>query len=697
VDKEQRTQFVLDGNADGLTAMLRKADANTDKHLGSMKGRFDGLASTITSLSGTLTAFTSGAAFTGISLFVKGAIDFADEIGKMSQKIGMSVEDLSALKYAADLSDVSIEQLGVSLKQMSKNVIEAASGSRDQAAAFKALDVEIKNTDGSLRSNNEILYDIADRFSKLEDNSAKTAIAMKLFGRSGADMIPLLNAGSGGLADMKKEAAAMGVILEEKTTKAAEDFNDNLTRLGTFAQGAGFAIAEYLLPPLVRVTEEMDKIVQKESFFDKLLAWGKFSGKFAGDMIKGGPLLAPYLTGMRLYNESAGETPAAAAAGPVKPAATLMPKTDSALQGLLEAYLKALQGNGNANGNGSSPTGNLKKLGSNTPSSFFSQIYDRNNEELLIKEAASWAGVQLGDSLLKHTAITIQEKGGLFSVLTNNSGKPTSLLGDIDLLGGVVETFDSVAQTLSMLRETNQNRLDAYVMPLEDSENTEDQRNAETAKYEFSKNLMEQEYLDRIAIAQKTGEDVFAIQNLYDSKRILAAAKYSKAMVDLDRREKQQKWQIASYSTSALMNLTNALFIASGQKSKELFIANKVAGIANATVNTAEGVTKALAQGGWFGIAMGAAVAAMGAVQIATIAGTSMDGGGDVSSPSGGIGGFGDGTPQSPVVTQPTATQPSGPGDIHIKIDNFIGEDAWVEGRLVPLLRELHGRNVTIS
>src|SRR5688572_31506554 len=67
-------------------------------------------------------AAASIAAGAGILAFAKHAADMVDELGKLSQKVGMSVESLSALKYAADLSDVSIEQLRTGLTQLSKNM-----------------------------------------------------------------------------------------------------------------------------------------------------------------------------------------------------------------------------------------------------------------------------------------------------------------------------------------------------------------------------------------------------------------------------------------------------------------------------------------------------------------------------------------------------------------------------------------------
>lgn len=252
---------------------MGKIQKSTDDATKQMMGHFDNFGKSITNVTNMFKTLAAVAGIGSMAGFIKESINAADEIGKMAQKVGLSVQELSALKYAGSLADVSMEQLGVGVKQLSKNIVEAESGSKAQTAAFKALSIEIKNNDGNLKSNNQILTEVADRFSKLEDGTAKTAIAMKIFGKSGADMIPLLNSGADGLADMRKEAEKLGVILDEKTTKAAEKFNDDLTRLATSTKGIGFAIANDLLPFLIQATEALNKMVLAEGITGKIQAW----------------------------------------------------------------------------------------------------------------------------------------------------------------------------------------------------------------------------------------------------------------------------------------------------------------------------------------------------------------------------------------------------------------------------------------
>lgn len=186
---------------------------------------------------------------------VKGAIDSADELNKLSQKIGISVESLSTLQFAAQLSDVGLDTLKTGLKGLSANLTEARSGLGEGAALFQALGISVEDTAGNLKSSDTILLEIADRFASFEDGATKTALAVKLFGKSGMDMIPFLNLGSSGIRALMQEAERLGLKLSTETAQAAEAFNDNLTALKASSSGLGITLATELLAPLRVVTD----------------------------------------------------------------------------------------------------------------------------------------------------------------------------------------------------------------------------------------------------------------------------------------------------------------------------------------------------------------------------------------------------------------------------------------------------------
>lgn len=204
-------------------------------------------------------AVAAGVALVAVT---KKAIDAADELSKTAQKVGITTEALSGLAYAAELSGVSSETLSTSLSKLNKNISEAAQGSKEQAEAFDAIGVSATNADGSLRGADKVLADIATKFSSYADGAEKSAIAQALFGRSGAELIPLLNSGADGLEKMRAEAEKLGIIIDTKTGKDAEAFNDTITKLGKSVDALGLGIAKELLPTLQAIA---DKFVDMQS------------------------------------------------------------------------------------------------------------------------------------------------------------------------------------------------------------------------------------------------------------------------------------------------------------------------------------------------------------------------------------------------------------------------------------------------
>ncbi len=184
------------------------------------------------------------------------ALNFADDIGKTAQKVGMTTEALSKLTYAAKLSDVSMQELQIGVQQLSKNMEAGSEG-------LKALGISATDSSGNLRSTAEVFADVAEAFSKMEDGAGKTAIAMNIFGRSGSNLIPLLNSGKRGLNEMGDEAQRLGVVISEKTAKSAEQFNDNLTRLNVAMGGLVQNVVGPLLPTLIKISEALVTLAQK--------------------------------------------------------------------------------------------------------------------------------------------------------------------------------------------------------------------------------------------------------------------------------------------------------------------------------------------------------------------------------------------------------------------------------------------------
>jgi ribosomal protein L12E/L44/L45/RPP1/RPP2 len=245
------------GNAviGALRVVLGADSAALEKGLQDAQGKLAAFAAGVAK-AGAIAATAFVAAGTAVGVAVNHAINQADQLGKAAQKIGVPVEELSALKFAAELSDVSMETLTKSLGKLSKAMVEAAAKPTSEAAlAFKALGVSVVNSDGTLKSSSQTMGDIAGKFEGLKDGAGKTAVSIALFGKAGAEMIPLLNTGKQGIADLTEEAAKLGIVIGKETSDAAEKFNDNLKRLGAVKDGIILKITAGMLPALQNLSK----------------------------------------------------------------------------------------------------------------------------------------------------------------------------------------------------------------------------------------------------------------------------------------------------------------------------------------------------------------------------------------------------------------------------------------------------------
>lgn len=216
----------------------------------SIKRNLGDLGNVARSLGGLLSGLGVAVSVAGLAAMVKSAIDTGDALDEMSQRVGVSVETLSVWKPAAEQSGVSGESFEKGLRKLSTTMLEAATGSEDAARGFAAIGVAVKNQDGTLRATDQVLLDLAERFKAMPDGAEKTALAVQLFGKSGADLIPFLNQGRDGINELAAEMQALGVQMSSETAAQAGNFNDALDKLKLATQSISNQIIASFLPAL---------------------------------------------------------------------------------------------------------------------------------------------------------------------------------------------------------------------------------------------------------------------------------------------------------------------------------------------------------------------------------------------------------------------------------------------------------------
>ena len=190
-----------------------------------------------------LKGLAAGLVTGGIVAVAKSAIDLADDMRDLSQRTGVGIETLGRFKVAADMSGTSLEGVANGLKFLNKNLVAAATGGDGAAAAFKTIGVATTDVDGTLRKADKVFLDVADSFAAMRDGPEKAALAMKIFGKSGTELIPILNMGS-------KEIQRFGLGIGPDFANKADAFNDSLALMKAQTTVLTVQIGSALLPVL---------------------------------------------------------------------------------------------------------------------------------------------------------------------------------------------------------------------------------------------------------------------------------------------------------------------------------------------------------------------------------------------------------------------------------------------------------------
>lgn len=241
------------GDASGLAGLsagikgIQKAGEQANSALG-------GMGKMLGSVTGGVLALGAGLSAAGVVAFAKGAIDAADNMRDLSQKTGASVEMLSKFGQAANMSGTSIDAVGGAMVKLSRGMAEAAATGKGPAAeALRALGISAVDASGKVRGADQVMLEVSQRFERMPDGAQKAALAVQLFGKAGADMIPMLNEGRQAIEGL---AATMSTEFADK----ADAYNDSLAATQAVFGQIGMEIASQLLPYLSSAVDWISKV-----------------------------------------------------------------------------------------------------------------------------------------------------------------------------------------------------------------------------------------------------------------------------------------------------------------------------------------------------------------------------------------------------------------------------------------------------
>lgn len=217
--------------------------------LGKVGDAVGGIGKRLALVGGGIAAFGLAGAAALVPL-IQSYADTTGAIGDLAAVTGASRERIQELGYAAQLSGSSAETLGGALTKMNLVIGEATKGSKDLKEMFAGLQINLKNSNGTLKSTDELFDLFVNRISRIKDPALQAQAAVKIFGKSATELLPLLRSGNKGIAEMAAEARSLGVVIANDAVESGEELGDVMDKISLALKGAGNAIAGALVPSL---------------------------------------------------------------------------------------------------------------------------------------------------------------------------------------------------------------------------------------------------------------------------------------------------------------------------------------------------------------------------------------------------------------------------------------------------------------
>lgn len=193
----------------------------------------------------------------------KESAKFADDILTMSMTTGQSAEQLQEFSYAAELIDVSVDTLQTSLTKLTNNMQNAMNGTGDAKKAFEQLGIAVTDSEGNMRTANDVFYETIDALGKVGNATERDALSMDIFGRSAQDLNPLIIQGSDTLREYADEAHNVGYVLDNEALSALGAVDDGFQRLQTTQDAVKNNMAAEFAPYLTSALEDIRALIEK--------------------------------------------------------------------------------------------------------------------------------------------------------------------------------------------------------------------------------------------------------------------------------------------------------------------------------------------------------------------------------------------------------------------------------------------------
>jgi hypothetical protein len=211
-------------------------------------------------LKGALIGYISLAGVKAFGNFANSQRDMAEQIGKNADRLNMTTKELQTFRFAMEQAGESSDTADKTLVKFARAIDDARNGVTTALDEFDRLKISLRNTDGSLKGQTQLLYEVADAWSMNDDAVRKIGSANLLFGRTGKVMINMLSQGAGALEHQRKAYLRSGGVIKNNYIRNAEDATDALNRMEHTIRGNATRLTGSLDPAIISVSESLDRL-----------------------------------------------------------------------------------------------------------------------------------------------------------------------------------------------------------------------------------------------------------------------------------------------------------------------------------------------------------------------------------------------------------------------------------------------------
>ncbi len=214
----------------------------------------------------------------------------------MSKRTGVATESLSVLQFAAEQTGTDMGGVETALKKMQKAIFAAGTGSKEAAEALAMVGLSAADLEGL--SADQQMGKIADGLMGIQDPGARAAVAMKIFGKSGTDILPMLEGGSAGMAAFADEAKRLGLVMDSETAAKADALGDAIDSVKSSMKMAFIQVGSAVAPILTQLAQGLAIVAANV---------GKFISEnqaFVVSVLKGGAALVVIGSGLTVLGRS---------------------------------------------------------------------------------------------------------------------------------------------------------------------------------------------------------------------------------------------------------------------------------------------------------------------------------------------------------------------------------------------------------